>query len=140
MLDHVPARLRIIRTCRPRYGCRACGTIRQALRAANPVGARRAIQLNTVPGEDLALPVNRPFYCGYALTRWTALCRVIDDGRVDLDNNTVEPAIRQLGRKNRLFAGSNGGAERWTVVGSLLATAKLNGDEPLRKRQRGTVA
>jgi transposase len=30
MLDHVPARLRVIRICRPRYGCRACGTIRQA--------------------------------------------------------------------------------------------------------------
>jgi len=29
-LDHVPARLRVIRICRPRYGCRACGTIHQA--------------------------------------------------------------------------------------------------------------
>jgi hypothetical protein len=26
MLDHVPARLRVIRICRPRYGCRSCGT------------------------------------------------------------------------------------------------------------------
>jgi len=30
MLDHVPARLRVIRICRPRYGCRVCGTIHQA--------------------------------------------------------------------------------------------------------------
>jgi transposase len=68
----------------------------------------------------------------YALTRWTALCRFIDDGRVDLDNNTVERAIRPiaLGRKNHLFAGSDGGAERWAAVASLLATAKLNGVEP----------
>ena len=68
----------------------------------------------------------------YALTRWDALCRFIDDGRVGLDNNTVERAIRPiaLGRKNHLFAGSDGGAERWAVVASLLATAKLNGVEP----------
>ena len=35
-----------------------------------------------------------------------------------------------LGRKNHLFAGSDGGAERWAVVASLLATAKLNDVEP----------
>jgi transposase len=68
----------------------------------------------------------------YALTRWSALCRFLDDGRISLDNNTVERAIRPiaLGRKNHLFAGSNGGAERWAVVASLLATAKLNDVEP----------
>ena len=68
----------------------------------------------------------------YALTRWSALCRFLDDGRIELDNNAVERAIRPiaLGRKNHLFAGSDGGAERWAVVASLLATAKLNGVEP----------
>jgi hypothetical protein len=64
----------------------------------------------------------------YALTRWTALCRFLDDGHIELDNNTVERAIRPiaLGRKNHLFAGSDGGAQRWAIVASLLATAKLN--------------
>lgn len=68
----------------------------------------------------------------YALTRWTALCRFLDDGRIELDNNTVERAIRPiaLGRKNHLFAGSDGGAARWAVVASLIATAKLNDIEP----------
>ena len=68
----------------------------------------------------------------YALTRWNALCRFLDDGRIELDNNSVERAIRPiaLGRKNHLFAGSEGGAERWATVASLLATAKLNGVEP----------
>ena len=68
----------------------------------------------------------------YALTRWTALCCFLDDGRIELDNNTVERTIRPiaLGRKNHLFAGSDGGADRWAVVASLLATAKLNGIEP----------
>ena len=68
----------------------------------------------------------------YALARWPALCRFLDDGRVELDTNAVERAIRPvaLGRKNHLFAGSDGGADRWAIVASLLATAKLNGIEP----------
>ena len=43
----------------------------------------------------------------YALTRWSALGQFLDDGRIELDNNTVERAIRPiaLGRKNHLFAG-----------------------------------
>jgi len=51
----------------------------------------------------------------YALSRWTALCRFLDDGRIALDTNTVERAIRPiaLGRKNHLFAGSDGGAQRF---------------------------
>ena len=65
-------------------------------------------------------------------TRWTALCRFLDDGRIDLDNNPVERAIRPiaLGRKNHLFAGSDGGGARWATVSSLIATAKLNDVEP----------
>lgn len=68
----------------------------------------------------------------YALGRWPALIRFLDDGRIELDNNTVERAIRPiaLGRKNHLFAGSDGGGHRWAVVASLIATAKLNGVEP----------
>jgi transposase len=68
----------------------------------------------------------------YALARWIALCRFLDDGRIDLDNNPVERAIRPvaLGRKNHLFAGSDGGGARWATVCSLIATAKLNGVEP----------
>ncbi len=68
----------------------------------------------------------------YALARWPALCRFLDDGRVDLDTNTVERAIRSvtLGRKNHLFAGSDGGADRWATVTSLITTAKLNDVEP----------
>jgi transposase len=68
----------------------------------------------------------------YALSRWSALCCFLDDGRIELDNNTVERAIRPitLGRKNHLFAGSDGGATRWATVSSLITTAKLNDVEP----------
>jgi hypothetical protein len=68
----------------------------------------------------------------YALARWPALTRFLDDGRIELDNNPVERAIRPvaLGRKNHLFAGSDGGGVRWATVCSLIATAKLNNVEP----------
>jgi transposase len=68
----------------------------------------------------------------YALARWPALCRFLDDGRIDLDNNPVERAIRPvaLGRKNHLFAGSDGGGRRWAMISSLITSAKLNGVEP----------
>jgi transposase len=69
----------------------------------------------------------------YALTRWKGLTRFIDDGRIELDNNTVERSIRpiKLTRKNALFAGSDGGAEHWAVIASLIETCKLNHVDPL---------
>lgn len=68
----------------------------------------------------------------YALARWLALCRFLEDGRVELDNNPVERAIRPvaLGRKNLLFAGSDGGAHREAIATTLITTAKLNDVEP----------
>src|ERR1700753_150453 len=68
----------------------------------------------------------------YALARWPALTRFLDDGRIELDNNPVERAIRPiaLGRKNHLFAGSDRGGERWATVASLITSARLNGIEP----------
>ena len=69
----------------------------------------------------------------YALRHWQGLVLFLDDGRLELDTNTIERAIRPiaLGRKNSLFAGSDGGARHWAIVASLVATAKLNGVEPL---------
>src|SRR5580704_12754153 len=69
----------------------------------------------------------------YALSRWEGLTRFIDDGRIELDNNTVERSIRPiaLSRKNALFAGSDGGAEHWATIASLIETCKLNDVDPL---------
>jgi transposase len=69
----------------------------------------------------------------YALSRWEGLTRFIDEGRIELDNNTVERSIRPiaLSRKNALFAGSDGGAEHWATVASLIETCKLNDIHPL---------
>jgi transposase len=68
----------------------------------------------------------------YALRHWQGLVLFLEDGRVELDTNSIERAIRPitLGRKNSLFAGSDGGARHWALVASLVATAKLNGVEP----------
>ena len=68
----------------------------------------------------------------YALTRWEGLNRFLDDGRVEIDSNIVERAIRPiaLNRKNALFAGSDGGGDHWAVLASLIETCKLNGVDP----------
>src|SRR6266850_6816903 len=68
----------------------------------------------------------------YALSRWHGLTRFLHDGRIELDTNPVERAIRPvaLGRKNHLFAGSDGGGHRWAVACSLIETCKLNDVEP----------
>jgi transposase len=85
-------------------------------------------QLATVSGKSPTAKAIR-----YALSHWAGLTRFIDDGRVELDTNTVERSIRPqaLTRKNSLFAGSDGGAQHWACLASLIETAKLNGIDPL---------
>ena len=69
----------------------------------------------------------------YALSRWDGLTLFIDDGRIELDNNIVERSIRPIAltRKNALFAGSDGGAEHWAIIASLIETCKINDVDPL---------
>ena len=68
----------------------------------------------------------------YALTRWDGLTRFLDDGRIDLDSNVVERAIRPLAlnRKNALFAGSHVGGDNWAVIATLIECCKLNSLNP----------
>lgn len=68
----------------------------------------------------------------YALARWRALVRYLDDGRIEIDNNSAERALRTvaLGRKNYLFAGSDQGGERAACIYTLIGTATLNGLDP----------
>lgn len=68
----------------------------------------------------------------YALSRWRALTRYCEDGRIEIDNNAAERSLRPiaLGRKNYLFAGSDAGGDRAAIIYSLLGTAKLNGIDP----------
>ena len=68
----------------------------------------------------------------YALGRWPALTRYCEDGRLEIDNNAAERALRAvaLGRKNYLFAGSDAGGERAAAMYSLIGSAKLNSLDP----------
>lgn len=68
----------------------------------------------------------------YSLDRWRALTLFCEDGRVEMDNNAAERALRAvaLGRKNYLFAGSDAGGERAAAIYSLTGSAKLNGLDP----------
>lgn len=64
----------------------------------------------------------------YVLSRWAGHTLFLEDGRIELANNTVERSVRPLAltRKNSLFAGSDGGAD----LASLIETAKLNDIDP----------
>jgi transposase len=68
----------------------------------------------------------------YGLSHWDGLTRFLDDGRIEIDSNTVERSIRPitLNRKNALFAGSDGGGENWAVIASLIETCKLGSVDP----------
>ncbi len=68
----------------------------------------------------------------YARSRWAALCRYLDDGRLDMTNNAAERAIRPLtlGRKDWIFAGADAGGDRAAAIYTLVETAKLNGLDP----------
>lgn len=70
---------------------------------------------------------------GYTLNNWVELTRYLEDGRLQIDNNGVERAIRPfaVGRKNWMFKGSVKGAEAGAVIYSLLETAKSYGHNPI---------
>jgi transposase len=69
----------------------------------------------------------------YSLSRWDKLMLLAGDGRLEIDNNLVENAIRPIaiGRKNYLFAGSHAAAQCSAMIYSLAGTCKLKGVEPL---------
>jgi hypothetical protein len=85
-------------------------------------------QLLRVPGaSDLAKAMR------YAIRHWPGLIAFLEDGRIEMDTNVVERAIRPitLNRKNALFAGSDGGARHWAIAMTLIQTAKMNDVEPM---------
>ena len=83
--------------------------------------------LTSIPGKsDLAKAFR------YALNRWNAFTLFLDDGRVAIDNNAAERAIKPvvIGRKNFLFAGSDAGGETLASAMTIVETAKFNGLDP----------
>jgi hypothetical protein len=85
-------------------------------------------QLGRIPGASTLAKAIR-----YALNHWNGLIMFLEDGRIELDTNTVERAIRPvtITRKNSLFAGNDNGGRHWAIIATLVRSAKLNGVEPL---------
>ena len=84
-------------------------------------------QLTQLPGGSPTAKAIR-----YALNHRDGLERFLDDGRAEIDSNTVERTIRPLvlSRKNALFASGDDGGRRWADLASLIETCKLNGVNP----------
>lgn len=84
-------------------------------------------QLRTISGKTPLAGAIR-----YALTRMKKLRVYLEDGRLELDNNAAERAMRPvtLGRKNYLFMGSDQGGRAAAICYTLIETAKLNGVDP----------
>ena len=86
-------------------------------------------QLARLPGRSPTAEAIR-----YALNHREGLERFLDDGRIEIDSNVVERAIRPLclSRKNALFASGDDGGSRWAAVASLIETCKMNAVDPQR--------
>lgn len=69
----------------------------------------------------------------YALNRRGAFEQFLHDGRIEIDSNIVERAIRPqaIVRKNSLFAGNAGGGRTWATISTLIQSAKMNDVDPL---------
>ncbi|MCC8369569.1 MAG: IS66 family transposase [Rickettsia endosymbiont of Oxypoda opaca] len=74
----------------------------------------------------------------YALNNQKALMRFLDNGQIEIDNNTAERAMRSIaiGRKNWLFAGSDNGGHTAAILYSIIETAKLNKINPWKYLQK----
>ncbi|MGY4257817.1 hypothetical protein ACVI1L_004885 [Bradyrhizobium sp. USDA 4516] len=68
----------------------------------------------------------------YTLNHWDGLTLFLRDARVEVNSNTIERSMRPIamGRRNSLFSGSEGCAEGWAILGSLVNTAKLHELDP----------
>ena len=91
------------------------------------------VELRRVPLRSIQYRVStKPGEVHYALSRWTALTRYRDDGRIEIDNAAAERALRSvaLGRKNYLFMGSDSGGQRAARMYTQVGTAKLCGLNP----------
>ena len=71
---------------------------------------------------------------GYALNQWEALNRFLEDGRLEIDNNGAERALRGIadGRSNWLFAGSAAGGRRAPILYSIVETCRLQNIDPYK--------
>ena len=116
------------RNPRPGSGNRAAGRQDRSAAIVAELFALWEAELRRIAGKSKLAEAIR-----YAITRRQALERFIADGRIEIDSNIVERAIRPqtITRKNSLFAGSEGGGRTWATLATLLQTCKMNSVDPL---------
>src|SRR5687767_2199775 len=70
--------------------------------------------------------------CAYILQQWPALLRFVKDGRLEIDNNRIENAIRPtaIGKKNWLFIGDAQAGERSAIIYTVLESCRRRGLDP----------
>ena len=106
---------------------------RKALRARESLPRLRALRnwfAETRPTVLDKSPMGQAM--DYALSNWNALCRYVEDGRLPIDNNAAERALRcvAVGRKNWSFVGNQAGGETAAAMYSLVETCKAAGVNP----------
>ena len=69
----------------------------------------------------------------YALDQWPALQRFLSDGRIEIDNNLVENAIRPtaIGKKNWLFIGAAAAGQRAAILYTIVQSCRRHGLDPV---------
>ena len=70
----------------------------------------------------------------YAVNEWEAICRYVNNGQAEIDNNTAERMMKPvcLGRKNYLFCGSERAAKNTSLIYSIIESCKMNGLRPVK--------
>lgn len=70
----------------------------------------------------------------YAVSEWDAICRYVQNGKAEIDNNTAERMMKPIciGRKNYLFCGSGLGAKNASILYSIIETCKMNAIRPVK--------
>jgi len=110
-----------------------CPTLRQAVREAQSLMVLRRIEKML----RLKLPQHRPtsamgMAIKYALSLWPLLVKYVYEGRVEIDNNLVENAIRPtaIGKKNWMFIGHPDAGQRAAILYTILENCKRQGINP----------
>jgi len=114
---------------------RAGPRLRQALRASQsrPIVERIQHVLVRLKSSGRYLPQSLlGGAIDYALCHWPTLEVYLDDGRVELDNNLVENAIRPtaIGKKNWLFIGDADAGQRSAIIYTVIENCRRRGLDP----------
>jgi len=114
---------------------RAGPTLREAVRShqSRPIVQRikKALLLFKQSGRHLPQSLMGQAI-DYALGQWIGLEVFLRDGRVEIDNNLVENAIRPtaIGKKNWLFIGEAGAGQRGAIIYTLIESCRRRGFDP----------